>query len=130
ESVVEADRGALPGGPAAGKIFVAEVGRDPAAALEQTTLDQRRFPLARPAGLRELCGGLGEERARGVEVIELVERRGIEPPDVFVGGGERAAFFEEGQRLARAPERNQGLGLAEQPVHVVRVAREERVVLR
>ena len=118
EAPVEADRGALPGGPAAGEILVAGVGGEARAALEQATLRERCAPLARPGGRRELRGACGEERVGRVEFVELFERVCVQAPDVFVGGRAPAPFFEERQRLARAPERDQRLGLAEQPVHV------------
>ena len=130
EAMVEADRGAFPRVAAAGEILVADVGREPIAALEQAPLIERGLAFERPGGLRELRGGLREQRVGRVEFVELVERRGVEAPDVFVGGREGAAFFEVRQRLARAPQRDQRLGLAEQPVDIVRVVREEQVVLR
>ena len=129
EMPVHADRGAAPGGTVAGEILVARIDREPRAALEQPSLGEPSTALFRPGGLRKLHGRLREQRIGGVELIECIERARVQAPDVFVSGGECAAAFEERQRLARAAERDERLRLAEQPVHVVRVAREQEVVL-
>ena len=107
--------------------ILAATSAEAVAALEQAPLVERC--LARAAGgLRELGDGLRQQRV-GASTHPAGRAPGVEP-DVFVGGCERAAFFEQRERLARTPERDQRLGLAEQPVHVVRIVGKEHVEVR
>ena len=129
EPPVDADRGAAPGGPAAGEILVTRVRRETRAALEQATLREGFAPLARPGGRRKLLLRLGEQRVGCVKFVELFERVCIQAPHVLVRRRAPARVFEERQRLPRPPERDERLRLAEEPVDVRGIVREQHVVL-